>query len=118
MLINFLKGLLLIGASIIAIPHVAYANNRFCEDGCSTKAVMGKVEKIALDINRLYVIDDFTKESYDFFVHDNVLKNLKVGDYVRVYYQSLQLPALHVEKMTPADFNTQTQNKGYLHKEK
>ena len=96
--------------------QIVYAEQNAHNDDISTQYITGKVSKINLEINRLYVVDETTKEVYDFFVHDNDLKSLKVGDEVRVYYQSLKFPALHVEKMTPMEYKEKGQNKGYLYK--
>ncbi len=85
---------------------------------CSPKSIMGKVSQIKERSNRLYVIDNLTEREWDFFVHDNVFKSVKTGDYVRVYFNCPRFPALSVQKMTQVEYAPEGKNKGYLLKRK
>ena len=82
----------------------------FASDDCPAQYITGPVMKIDLLINRLWVQDEYTKETQDFFVHDNFLKDLRVGDRVRVNFRCRDLPPDSVLKMTPVE-NTGWQNK-------
>jgi len=100
----------------LVFSRLAYPRQNICVDCESKRYVTGSVTKINMDINRLYVLDELTQEVWDFFVPDNILKSLKVGNFVRVYFQSPKLPALNVVKMTPVEYQKKGQNKGYLKK--
>ena len=93
------RSIILSAVLLFFCPAVSPADC-LCGD-CSTKSVTGEVQKVDLDINRLYVKDEITKEGMDFFVDENTLKPLNRGDRVRVYYECPQLPAISVKTMTP-----------------
>lgn len=82
--------------SMVCVPAFAIQD-------CPNQYVTGPVVKIDLSINRLWVQDEFTKETRDFFVHDNFLKDLKIGDRVRVNFRCGDLPPDSVQKMTPVE---------------
>ncbi|OGX07051.1 MAG: hypothetical protein A2Z88_03085 [Omnitrophica WOR_2 bacterium GWA2_47_8] len=91
----------------------SYAASCICED-CAMKDVVGKISRIKPATNRIYIIDERTKEEWDFFVHTNILKSFNPGDRVRVYYQCRQAPAVSVKKMTPVAHEEKGPNQGYL----
>ena len=90
-----------------------YAGNCSCK---IQKNVAGTIQKIRLDISRIYIWDEDAGRVWNFFVHSNALKNFKEGERVHVYYESLGLPALSIKKMTPLEFDSEKQNQGYLFK--
>ncbi len=106
---------LVLSAVLIFIPN-ASARENF--QTYRRMNVVGTVEEVNAEISRLYIIEEGTSERWDFFVHPNILKDFKKGDYVRVYFGSLKLPAISVKKMTPLEYQAQGQNKGYLYKGK
>ena len=79
------------------------------------KNIVGTVQKIRLDISRIFILDEDTKRVWDFFVHSNLLRNFKEGDRVRIYYESIRLPAVSIKKMTPVEYDEKTQNEGILY---
>lgn len=106
-------------AMVIAVLVTAQAWAGSCtHERCRVKNVTGEVYNIRKDFNRLYIIDETTREKWDFFVHTDVLDSLNNGDRVRVYYQSPRLPVTSVQKMTPVEYNEQGQNAGYIYKAK
>lgn len=99
-------------------PGAGLANSSGYSHDEAVYAVTGMVTKVNLAINRLYVVDELTGEKFDFFVHDNELKELKAGEIVRVYFYSTRLPALSVQRLSPPAGKRQEKNKGYLYRKK
>jgi len=85
-------------------------------EGYPAKNIVGTVQKVRPDLCRLYVIEENTQQVWDFFVHSSILEKFKEGERVRVYFESLKLPATSVQKMTPVKYHKQSQNQGYLHR--
>ena len=75
----------------------------FASQDCPNQYIIGPVVKIDVSINRLWVKDEMTKETRDFFVHDNFLKDLKVSDRVTVNFRCGDQPPDSVIKMTPVE---------------
>src|SRR3989338_6582861 len=93
-----------------------YAASCIGDDCRPHKNIVGTIQKIRLDISRIFVLDEDTDRVWDFFAHSNLLKRFKEGERVRIYYVSIRLPVVSIKKMTPLKASGGNQNQGFIFK--